>query len=108
MLRGKLKFDTTESVPSGQRITVTVVDTARLGVDAIPVAEKTLTIPEDFDTALSDLPFEIDLDDLRDHLTLRAHMPRHDGNDVQEGDMVTTASIPVREDGEISVILHKV
>lgn len=81
---------------------------ARQGADAIVVTEKILTIPEDFDTAYSDLPFEISLEAAVENLTLRAHMPCHAGQEVREGDMVTTASIPVREGSEIAVILHKV
>ncbi|MEM6889551.1 MAG: hypothetical protein AAF636_15620 [Pseudomonadota bacterium] len=108
MVRGRLKFDSPESVAAGQRIRISVEDTSRAGASAETLVQKEVTIPENFDTGLDNLPFEIDLDENRDGLTLRAHMPRHDGEDIRSGDMITTASVPVRPDDDVDVTLRRI
>jgi hypothetical protein len=107
-MRGKLTFKNPGAVPAGQSIRIVVQDTSRANADAVDVAEKRITVPEDFDAETDALPFEIDLDDDREGLTVRAHMPRHDGDDVRVGDMVTTSSIAVRKDDDVEVTLHRV
>lgn len=110
MVRGVLKFDKPEAVRGGQRIRVSVQDTARVGAEAVDVAQVTVSIPEGFDPEQEDLPFEIDFDDPREGLTIRAHMARHEGTDIRQGDMITMAAIPVAADTEeeVAVTLRRV
>ena len=78
-MRGVLKFENPEPAVPGRNIRVIVQDTSRAGGDAVDVAETTVTVPEDFDAALDDLSFEIDLAGPRAGLTLRAHLAAHGG-----------------------------
>ena len=96
-MRGVLKFENPGPALPGRSIRVVVQDTSRAGGDAVDVAETRVTVPEDFDAAIDDLSFEIDLDAPRKGLTVRAHLAAHEGSDIRVGDLITTASIPVPE-----------
>jgi hypothetical protein len=110
MVKGVLKFENPGAIPGGQSVRISVQDTARAGSSALDIAEVTITVPEDFDAESDDLPFEIDFDDPRAGLTVRAHLARHEGSDIRKGDMITMASIPVSADSEeeIAVTLRRV
>ncbi|MEO9648603.1 MAG: hypothetical protein ABJ360_20995 [Roseobacter sp.] len=108
MVRGKFKFDTSEAIPSGQRIKISIEDTSRLDIDAIQIADQIVTIPEGFDTAANDLPFELGYDVATEGLTLKAHMPRHAGDDIRKGDMLTTSTIRLESNKDITVTLQRV
>ena len=104
-MRGIIKFDNARSVPGGQTIRLRILDTSRVGADAIVVAEDDVTIPEGFDSQKDDLPFEIQVSDPKPGLTVQAHLAHHDGADFRKGDMITTAAIPVPVDKGETVIV---
>ena len=108
MISGVLKFDNPGAVPSGQRIVIYLQDTSRVGASSVNMAQTTVTIPEDFDVAADDLPFDFNVMPDGDGLTLRAHMPMHEGDDVRSGDMVTTASTPASGDHPVNLTLRRV
>jgi hypothetical protein len=108
MVRGVLKFEDPGPVLSGQRIRIMVQDTSRADASSVAVAQTEVTIPEDFDAEKDALPFEIEVQEKTDGLTIRAHMPRHDDTDVRLGDMITMASIPVKKEEEVDVTLKRV
>lgn len=108
MLRGVLTFEAPGAVASGQRIRIMIENTARADASAITIAQTEVTIPEGFDAEKDALPFEIELHDKTEGLSIRAHMPRHDNTDIRRGDMITTVSIPVREEDVIDVPLKPV
>jgi len=108
MVRGYLKFEKTNPVQAGQRVMIFVEDTSRVGAGSVQVAQTVATLPQNFDFRHDVLPFEIDVSDDTDTLTIRAHMPIHAGTDIRLGDMITTASIPVRRNADIAVTLHLV
>ena len=106
MVRGHLKFEKPESVQAGQRVLIVVEDTSRVDASSVQVAQTIATLPENFDFKHDTLPFEIDVSDNTNNLTIRAHMPTHSGTDIRLGDMITIATIPVLEDADIAVTLH--
>ncbi|MEH6405576.1 MAG: hypothetical protein V7750_19550 [Sneathiella sp.] len=108
MVRGVLTFENPGAVPSGQRIRIMVQDASRADASSIAIAQTEVTIPEGFDAEKDALPFEIDVQEKTEGLSIQAHMPRHDDTDVRLGDMITTASIPVKDDDEIDVTLRRV
>lgn len=108
MISGVLKFENPGSIPSGQRIVIYLRDTSRAGASSVDRARTTVTIPEDFDASADDLPFDLAFDGSAEGLTLRAHMPMHDGDDVRQGDMVTTVSTPATGANPVSLTLRRV
>lgn len=106
MVRGYLKFEKPESVQAGQRVMIVVEDTSRVDAESVQVAQTIATLPENFDFTHDVLPFEIDVNNNTDNLTIRAHMPVHSGTDIRLGDMITMATIPVDRDTDIAVTLH--
>ncbi|MBV1886898.1 MAG: hypothetical protein KUG61_07435 [Parvibaculaceae bacterium] len=108
MVRGMLIFEDPEAVPSGQRIRIMVRDTSRADASSVDIAQTEVVIPEGFDAEKDTLPFEIEVNEKTLGLSIQAHMPRHDDTDVRLGDMITTASIPVKEDDEVDVTLRRV
>lgn len=108
MVRGVLTFEDPGAVPSGQRIRIMVQDTSRADASSFTIAQTEVTIPEGFDAEKDALPFEIELQEKTEGLSIRAHMPRHDDTDVRLGDMITTTSIPVKNEDEVDVTLRRV
>jgi hypothetical protein len=108
MVRGYLKFEKIDKVQASQHVMIVVEDTSRVDAGSVQVARTIAILPENFDFEHDVLPFEIDLRNNSDTLTIRAHMPTHSGTDIRLGDMITTAAIPVRWDRDIEVPLHPV
>jgi len=108
MVRGVLTFENPGEVPSGQRIQIMVQDTSRADASSVTIAQTEVTIPEGFDVEKDALPFEIELQEKTEGLSIRAHMPRHDNTDIRLGDMITTTSIPVKKENEVNVRLRRV
>lgn len=115
MVRGYLTFENRDKCfedqnkrYAGQRILIVVEDTSRLDSSAIQVAQTVATLPEGFDFEHDVLPFKIDVSDNSATLTIRAHMPVHSGSDIRLGDMITTEAIPVHQNKNISMTLHRV
>ncbi len=107
MIRGHLKFEKADPVQSGQRVMIVVEDTSRIDANSVQVAQTVATLPDNFDIEHNVLPFEIDVSEDIDTLTIRAHMPIHSGTDIRVGDMITMETIPVRLDEDIVVTLRR-
>ncbi|MEP3637577.1 MAG: hypothetical protein ABJN14_09995 [Paracoccaceae bacterium] len=108
MVSGLLKFEKLGAVASFQFVLVYIEDTRRAGADATLVAEHRIDIPPNFDLARDVLPFEFQIDQTLDGLTVRAHMPAHDGRDIRSGDMITMGSFAASNSGNDVVILKSV
>ncbi len=108
MIRGRLKFENPEAVEPGQKVTVTLQDTSRLGDRSVDVAKVVATIPENFDASSETLPFEIDVPHVAPATTIKAHLAKHAGSDIQLGDLITTQSIPAAPGEEVTVPLQMV
>lgn len=108
MVRGYLKFEKLDQVQASQHVMIIVEDTSRVDAGSVQVAQTVAILPENFDFEHDVLPFEIDVSNDTDTLTIRAHMPIHSGTDIRLGDMITKAAIPVRWDMDIAVPLHRV
>lgn len=108
MMRGYLKFEKPGSIQTGQSITIIVEDTSRLDSEAVWVAQTVATLPETFDFEHDVLPFKIDILDDTNTLTIRAHMACHSGTDIRLGDMITMEAIPIYQNIDIDVTLHRV
>lgn len=108
MIQGRLSFDSDDITVDDQKVIVMVQDTSRAGSGAVDIARTELTLPAGFDCASDTLPFALDVPHLPQGSTIRAHLTRHGGADIQIGDMITTQSIPVQEDAEIDVPLRRV
>ncbi|MEM9577350.1 MAG: hypothetical protein AAF999_10095 [Pseudomonadota bacterium] len=109
-MRGVLRFEGNSTISPGRVVRLRIVDTSRVGADAIVLDEVTLPIPHAFDPGTQDLPFEIEIPEQRQGLTIQAHVRAHDSEDIRKGDMITTAAIPlpVRDDETVLVPLKTV
>lgn len=108
MIRGYLKFEKSIPVQSGLRVMIVVEDTSRIDADSVQVAQTFVTLPDNFDFEHKVLPFEIDVNEDIDSLTVRAHMPAHSGTDIRVGDMMSMETIPVLQDKDIVMTLRHV
>ena len=108
MVSGLLKFENPGVGGPYQFVLVYIEDTRRVGADATLVAEHRVDIPRNFDLTHDALPFEFEIDQTLDGLTVRAHMPTHDGRDIRSGDMITMGSFAASNSGNDVVILKSV
>ncbi|WP_298291971.1 hypothetical protein [uncultured Litoreibacter sp.] len=108
MIRGHLTFENPDAVEPGQDVTITLQDTSRLGDRSVDVAKVVATIPDNFDASSETLPFEIDVPHVAPAATIKAHLAKHGGPDIQLGDMITTQSIPADSGDDITVPLQLV
>ena len=108
MVSGLLKFENPGAGGPYQFVLVYIEDTRRVGADATLVAEHRIDLPQNFDLTRDVLPFGFEIDQTVNGLTVRAHMPAHDGRDIRSGDMITMGSFAASNRGDDVVTLKSV
>ncbi|MEO9897199.1 MAG: hypothetical protein ABJD13_12980 [Paracoccaceae bacterium] len=89
MVSGLLKFEGPITGGPYRFVLIFIEDTRRVGADAVVVAQHRVDLPEDFDPERDALPFEFEVSQDLEGLTVRAHMPTHNAQDIRSGDMIT-------------------